>query len=191
MAGRTLAWMVVASFVGIGVGARPQTSGGSAVADRMTRLTRSSLWRPVASIPVDFRTFHPPGMAKVGETFFVSAVEVTTPTRRLSAPVGGLDRTAGVGIGHLFKMDGRGRLLGSVTLGDDALRMIARELVDSVRKNVTIDWTERESIRAKLRVIVKRILRKHGYPPDKQELATTTVLQQAALLSEFWSEAAQ
>ena len=76
-------------------------------------------------------------------------------------------------------------------LGDDALRMIARELVDSVRKNVTIDWTERESIRAKLRVIVKRILRKHGYPPDKQETATNTVLQQAALLSEFWTEAAQ
>jgi len=70
-------------------------------------------------------------------------------------------------------------------LGDDSLRTIARELVETVRKNVTIDWTVKESVRAKLRVIVKRILRKHGYPPDKQEVATNTVLQQAELLSEF------
>jgi type I restriction enzyme R subunit len=71
-------------------------------------------------------------------------------------------------------------------LGDDTLRTIARELVAMVRKNVTIDWTLRESVRAQLRVIVKRILRKYGYPPDKQEKATQTVLEQAALLSEAW-----
>jgi type I restriction enzyme R subunit len=57
-------------------------------------------------------------------------------------------------------------------------------------RNVTIDWTVKESVRAKLRVIVKRILRKHGYPPDKQEAATNTVLQQAELLSEFWTATA-
>ncbi|MBN1607182.1 MAG: type I restriction endonuclease subunit R [Polyangiaceae bacterium] len=74
-------------------------------------------------------------------------------------------------------------------LGDETLRTIARELVDSVRKNVSIDWTVKESVRAKLRVLVKRILRKYGYPPDKQEAATNTVLQQAELLSEFWTEA--
>ncbi len=73
-------------------------------------------------------------------------------------------------------------------LGDDALKTIARELVDSVRKNVSIDWTVRQSVRAKLRVIVKRILRKYGYPPDKQEAATNTVLQQAELLSEYWTD---
>ena len=73
-------------------------------------------------------------------------------------------------------------------LGDDALRTIARELVETVRKNVTIDWTVRESVRSKLRVIVKRILRKWGYPPDKQEAATNTVLEQAELLSEFWTD---
>jgi type I restriction enzyme R subunit len=72
-------------------------------------------------------------------------------------------------------------------LGDETLRTIARDLVDTVRKNVTIDWTVKESVRAKLRVIVKRLLRKHGYPPDKQEAATTTILQQAELLSEYWS----
>lgn len=75
-------------------------------------------------------------------------------------------------------------------LGDDTLRAIARELVETVRKNVTIDWTVKESVRAKLRVIVKRILRRHGYPPDKQEAATNTVLQQAELLSEFWTSGA-
>lgn len=73
-------------------------------------------------------------------------------------------------------------------LGDDTLRTIARELVETVRRNVSIDWTVKESVRAKLRVIVKRILRKHGYPPDKQEAATATVLQQAELLSDFWTE---
>jgi type I restriction enzyme, R subunit len=71
-------------------------------------------------------------------------------------------------------------------LGDDNLRFMARELVDLVKRNVTIDWTQKESVKAKLRVIVKRILRKHGYPPDKQEAATTTVLEQAELLSENW-----
>ena len=64
-----------------------------------------------------------------------------------------------------------------------------RELVATVRANVTIDWTVRENVRAQLRVLVKRILRKHGYPPDKQEKATQTVLEQAELLSEGWAVA--
>jgi type I restriction enzyme R subunit len=71
-------------------------------------------------------------------------------------------------------------------LGDATLRAIAQELVRTVRANVTIDWTLRESVRAQLRVLVKRILRKHGYPPDKQEQATHTVLEQAEVLSAAW-----
>jgi type I restriction enzyme R subunit len=71
-------------------------------------------------------------------------------------------------------------------LGDDTLRTIARELVAMVRKNVTIDWTIRDNVRAQLRVYVKRILRKYGYPPDMQEKATHTVLEQAEVLSEGW-----
>jgi len=71
-------------------------------------------------------------------------------------------------------------------LGDETLRKIAQELVVTVRANVTIDWTVRENVRAQLRVLVKRILRKHGYPPDKQEKATQTVLEQAEVLSEEW-----
>ena len=72
-------------------------------------------------------------------------------------------------------------------LGDATLRAIAQELVRTVRANVTIDWTLRESVRAQLRVLVKRILRKHGYPPDKQEQATHTVLEQAEVLSAAWA----
>ena len=72
-------------------------------------------------------------------------------------------------------------------LGEPTLVHIARELVETVKKNVSIDWTVRENVRAQLRVIVKRILRKYGYPPDKQEKATQTVLEQAALLSAEWA----
>ena len=72
-------------------------------------------------------------------------------------------------------------------LGDETLRAIARELVETVRRNVTIDWTVRESVRANLRRHVRRILREHGYPPDKQERATLTVLEQAEFLSEGWT----
>ncbi len=75
-------------------------------------------------------------------------------------------------------------------LGDDNLRTIARELVKTLRANVTIDWTRRETVRANLRVLVKRILRQYGYPPDKQEKATQTVLEQAEQLSGLWAGAA-
>jgi type I restriction enzyme R subunit len=72
-------------------------------------------------------------------------------------------------------------------LGDDTLRAIARELVETVRRNVAIDWTVRESVRAKLRTMVKRVLRNHDYPPDKQEKATQTVLEQAELICKDWA----
>ena len=71
-------------------------------------------------------------------------------------------------------------------LGDETLRDIARKLVETVRRNVTIDWTLRENVRANLRRHIKRILRKHGYPPDKQEKAALTVIEQAEVLSSSW-----
>jgi Family of unknown function (DUF6454) len=77
----------------------------SVVADRVTALTRNSVWKLVASIPVRFRTFHPQGMVRIGETFFVSSVEVR-------------DREAGKGIGHLYKIDGDGNLVADLTLGE-------------------------------------------------------------------------
>uniref|UniRef100_UPI0025C26BF9 type I restriction endonuclease subunit R n=1 Tax=Desulfonatronospira sp. TaxID=1962951 RepID=UPI0025C26BF9 len=71
-------------------------------------------------------------------------------------------------------------------LGDETLKTIARELVKAVRNSVTIDWTVRENARAQIRVMVKRILRRYGYPPDKQEKATQTVLEQAEVLCRQW-----
>lgn len=68
-------------------------------------------------------------------------------------------------------------------MGDDILRHIARELVDIIRKNTSIDWTVREHVQARMRVAVKKILRKHGYPPDMQERATETVLEQAKMMA--------
>jgi type I restriction enzyme R subunit len=73
-------------------------------------------------------------------------------------------------------------------LGDEVLRSIARELTRTVRKNATIDWSQRESARARLRLLVKGLLRKHGYPPGKQQEATDNVLAQAEKLGEFFVE---
>ena len=71
-------------------------------------------------------------------------------------------------------------------LGDEQLRIIAREVADKVRKNATIDWAVKESVRARLMVIVRRILKKYGYPPDKQEQAIQLVMTQAANLADDW-----
>ncbi len=73
-------------------------------------------------------------------------------------------------------------------LGDKTLRAIAQELVKSVRNSITIDWTVRENVRARMRVIIKRILRRYGYPPDKQARATELVLEQAEVLCKDWTE---
>jgi type I restriction enzyme R subunit len=73
-------------------------------------------------------------------------------------------------------------------LGDETLRLIAQELVKAVRNSITIDWTVRENVRAQMRVIIKRILRKYGYPPDKQARATELVLEQAEVICKDWTE---
>jgi type I restriction enzyme, R subunit len=72
-------------------------------------------------------------------------------------------------------------------LGDDKLRFLAQELVDRVRHSVTIDWQVRENARAQIRVVVKRILRKHGYPPDMQQRATELVLEQTEVICGDWA----
>src|SRR5262245_23540202 len=80
----------------------------SAIADRVSRLMRSTEWIRVSTIPVQFRTFHPQGMVKIGDRFFVSSVEVH-------------DRAAGAGVGHLFQFDSSGRLLADLPLGEGAM----------------------------------------------------------------------
>jgi len=73
-------------------------------------------------------------------------------------------------------------------LGDETLRKIARELTETLKRNVKIDWSVRESVKAEIRIAVRKILRKYGYPPDKQEKATQTVLEQAELVAKEWSQ---
>ena len=72
-------------------------------------------------------------------------------------------------------------------MGNDSLKLIAHELLSSLKSNITVDWSHRESARARMRVLVKRILRHHGYPPDLQDAAVQTVLQQAEALSAQWA----
>ena len=75
-------------------------------------------------------------------------------------------------------------------MGDEKLSAIAHDLVESIRKSVSIDWTQKESVRAKLRRRIKRLLRKHGYPPDKQESAVITVIEQAEVICRDWAQVA-
>jgi len=112
---RTLAALLVAGTVAAVSG---QTPDAIDLADRVSRLTRAAIWRPVAAIPAGFRTFHPQGMVKIGDAFVVSSVEVTTPTQRYSSPVESYDRSPGEGVGHLFRFDGQGRLIAHATIGD-------------------------------------------------------------------------
>ena len=90
----------------------------SLVAARVISLSRDSAWRQVSSVPIGFRTFHPQGLVKIGDNFFVSSVEVRVPTKRFAAPQAGQDRDPGEGVGHLFKIDGSGHLIADLTLGE-------------------------------------------------------------------------
>ena len=101
--------------------AAPQSDGRSRLADLVSQLTRESKWTLTAKVPVGFPTFHPQGMVRIGETFFVSSVEVKQATRRFPAPIDGYDRDAGAGVGHLFKFDASGKLLADVILGEGTI----------------------------------------------------------------------
>ena len=88
---------------------------------RIEGLSRSTPWRLVETIPVPFDTYHPQGFARAGDALFASSVEITVPTKRYAQPQDGMDRDAGQGTGHLFKLDARGRQIGHVTLGEDSI----------------------------------------------------------------------
>src|SRR5580765_6931964 len=98
-------WLLTAAAIVMSAG--PDTAR-SLVGDRVLSLTRTSSWTLVGSVPIAFRTFHPQGMVKIGETFFVSSVEVAA-------------RDAGRGVGHLFKIDKAGALIADLRLGDGAI----------------------------------------------------------------------
>jgi hypothetical protein len=115
---RSLPAIVVAGALAV---ASSSAQTGPGLASRVRTLTRTTSWKLVSSLPFAFRTFHPQGMVKIGDTFFVSAVEVLVPTERFPQPLGGYDRSPGEGKGHLFKIDRQGRLLGETTLGEGSL----------------------------------------------------------------------
>ncbi len=108
--------LLAATVLGSSAGAASEL-----VAERVQKLTRAVRWRPVATIPINFKTHHPQGMVKIGDTFFVSSVEITVPTNRFPEPKDGYDRDTGQGAGHLFKIDAKGNLLGSMKLGEGAM----------------------------------------------------------------------
>jgi len=110
-------WAIVAAVV-VALSAPLVADDRSTVAERVRLLSRTSAWTRVAAVPIRFRTFHPQGMVRIGGAFFVSSVEVRVATKRFPKPVNGYDRDAGVGVGHLFKLDDKGNLLASLTLGD-------------------------------------------------------------------------
>ena len=91
------------------------------VAERMAMLTRASPWTLLKSVAVQYRTHHPQGMVKIGDTLFVSSVEIKVPTKRYPVPTGPHDRDTGAGTGHLFKMDMSGRLLARLELGEGSI----------------------------------------------------------------------
>jgi uncharacterized protein DUF6454 len=91
------------------------------LAARVSALSRDSAWKQVAAIPIGFPTYHPQGMVKIGDTMFVSSVEVTVPTRRFAQPEGEYDRDTGEGVGHLFKFTMQGQLVARVKLGEGTI----------------------------------------------------------------------
>jgi hypothetical protein len=91
------------------------------LAARVTTLTRATVWTRMSATPIRFKTHHPQGLVKIGDHLFLSSVEVSVPTRRLPAPVDGLDRDAGKGVGHLFQLDLSGNLIADLRVGDDAI----------------------------------------------------------------------
>ena len=114
-----------ASLVAFGIAAALSASvladDRATVAERVLELTRDAVWTRVAEVRLGFRTFHPQGLVKIRDTFYVSSVEVRVPTRRYPAPVDGYDRDTGEGVGHLFKVDMTGRLVADLTLAAGAV----------------------------------------------------------------------
>jgi hypothetical protein len=118
----SLTIMVVAIALTASVSAEAQTANaGAVVSERVKKLTRGTQWRQVAAIPVNFNTFHPQGMVKIGDNFYVSSVDIRTPTKRYPALQDGYDRDTGEGVGHLFKLDMKGNLISDLTLGEGSV----------------------------------------------------------------------
>jgi hypothetical protein len=107
--------------------ASQQVAGGSRspLADAFVQLTRRTQWQQVAVVPVQFRTYHPQGMARVKDRFFVSSVETIVPPVLYEQPIDGYDRSPGEGVGHLFEVGQNGELLRQTKLGEGTITQAA------------------------------------------------------------------
>ena len=115
---------VVKAVVAIAAGLPLYAAGPDArstVAERVMQLTRDSQWKAVSTTAMRFKTYHPQGMVKIGDTLYITSVEVKTSTKRLLQMVEGYDRDAGEGVGHLFKVDLSGNLVVDLVLGEGAI----------------------------------------------------------------------
>jgi hypothetical protein len=134
------------------------------LADRVSSLSRESAWKQTAAIPIAFPTYHPQGMVKIGDTMFVSSVEVTVPTKRFAKPTGGYDRDAGEGVGHLFKFTMHGQLVADTKLGQGTIYHPGG--IDYDGKDI---WVPVAEYRPNSRSIVYRV--------DPQTMEATEVLR--------------
>jgi hypothetical protein len=112
--------VVAIAVLAASVGADAQVAG-AVVSERVKKLTRGSQWRQVAAIPVNFNTFHPQGMVKIGDTLYLSSVDIRTQTKRYPQLQDGYDRDTGEGVGHLFKLDMKGNLVSDLTVGEGSV----------------------------------------------------------------------
>ena len=121
----TLGKRVLAASIALAAALAPVVAAGagadSVVGDRVKQLTRAMPWKQVATIPVNFNTQHPQGMVKIGDTFYVTSVEIKTPTKRFPQLQDGFDRDTGEGAGHLFKFDAKGTLITDLALGEGSI----------------------------------------------------------------------
>lgn len=99
----------------------PVNAQGRLVSEHFKQLTRASTWQLKSALPINFNTHHPQGMVKIGDVFYISSVEVTTPTIRFATPQNGFDRDTGAGVGHLFKFDAKGNLVTDLKLGEGTM----------------------------------------------------------------------
>ena len=113
-----IAAFIAAVFVAT---AAPIHAADPALAQIVPTLTRGTPWKQIAAIPVQFQTFHPQGMVKIGNDFFFSSVDIRTPTKRFPQLEDGYDRDTGEGVGYLFKMDGAGKMIAKVQLGEGSI----------------------------------------------------------------------
>ncbi len=114
-------WLFVAIVSVIGIACLAKAQVAHAPRTAFQKLTRASQWLQVAALPLKFNTHHPQGLVKIGETFYLSSVEVTQSTKRFAQPQNGLDRDVGAGVGHLFKFDNQGKLIADAQIGEGTI----------------------------------------------------------------------